>query len=97
MVDQFQAFLLLAVIILFAFIVIRVIQSDRRDEARRSRRRDRGPNQPTRRRSPYRHYLPRYNFEPQGFVWLQAQVVLAVLDPPLLAELLAIMRQTRCD
>src|ERR1051326_8885998 len=97
MVDQFQAFLLLAVTILFVFIVIRVVQSDRRDDARRSRRCDSGPNQRTRRRLPWRHCLPRYNFGPQGFVWLLSQVVRVVLDPLLPGELLATTLQPRLD
>ena len=39
MIDQFQAFLLLAVTTLFVYIVIRVVQSDRKKARRRTGRR----------------------------------------------------------
>jgi hypothetical protein len=45
MVDQFQAFLLLGVTVIFVLIVLRVIKSDRQAAQRPQRRRgDRPPN-----------------------------------------------------
>jgi hypothetical protein len=80
MVDQFQAFLLLGVTVIFVLIVLRVIKSDRQAAQRPQRRRmEARPPQPL--PSPGRRSPANYNRVPPRPDARRARVVRAIADP----------------